>query len=149
VERIETLILARQMGMEGKLTAYVHKHPDLGYNFRFARAIEEVDPRGKSKTEYVFKPDGTYETRGAGIPLDFDEYVKVFWPAEVPEDCTGAKTEDDNEEGEDCLEQNRDDSHQCDSCRAYSRLSEEYEALNKDSQALLEAEKSEERKRGG
>lgn len=124
----EAIREAKEHAKAHKLTGYVHTDATIGHNFRFLRPIEDVTPDDvKAQTVAVVFPSGIVRR----VDL-FDDYVKSLWPADVPQDCTGAMKEDDNVEEEDCLQQNRDDSHQCDSCRAYSKLAEQFERRRKD-----------------
>lgn len=128
----EAIREAKEHAKAHKLTGYVHTDATIGHNFRFLRPIEDVTPDDvKAQTVAVVFASGKV-TR---VDL-FDDYVKALWPADVPQDCTNIKTVRDDDpksmDEEDCLTRNLHDSHQCDSCRAYSKLAEQFERRRKD-----------------
>lgn len=119
----EAIKQATEHAKAHNLTAYIHTDSTLGHNFRFMRPIEDVpSDHRKARTVATVSPAGEVTRLES-----FDDYVKALWPANVANECIGALEEEDNVEKEDCLEQNRDESHQCDSCRTYSRLAADWE----------------------
>lgn len=60
---------------------------------------------------------------------DFDEWIKLHWPAEVSPECTNLMSNNDEENPQqfDCLERSILAAHSCASCLIFAKLCQQWE----------------------